>query len=103
LINFFFSRRPHRHQGCRKVLPTVSLSLRNGKQSMVSDYQSKFGQVHWVQPVEPIRPAQKPRDPNPPPMDLRTENQLSFKTFQNVDRMQPCKVNITSIYKFSIL
>ena len=85
-------RRPHRHKGCRKSQNSVGGVFATDDTKMVSDYKSRFGQIHYVAPVEAIRPMQRPRDPNPPPMDLRTENQMAYKVFDNVDRIKPCKV-----------
>lgn len=64
---------------------------------MVSDYKSKFGNFHAVAPVEAIRPMQRPLDPKPPPMDLRTENQMAYKAFENFERMKPCKVSVKQL------
>ena len=86
-------RRPHRHKGCRKSQNSIGGVFAMNDMTMVSDYKSRFGQFHYVAPVDAIRPMQRPRDPNPPPMDLRTENQMAYKAFDNVDRMKPCKVS----------
>lgn len=95
---FFISvlfRRPHHHKGCRRTLPnTMKLSLRDGKNknTMMTDYQSRFGNLHVTSRRQPIRPVQKTRDPNPPAMDFRTENHESYKEFNEVERLPACKV-----------
>lgn len=59
---------------------------------MVTDYQSEFGTFRSGHRREPIRPVQRARDPNPPAMDFRTENHDSYKQFDDIERMKPCKV-----------
>jgi len=85
---------PHKHQGCRRLYPkhTKSNNDRNNI-AMKSDYQSRFGETHsYIDPPKPIRPIEKPRNPNPPPMDLRTENKMAFRDFGTIEKSKPCKL-----------
>ena len=60
---------------------------------MQTDYQARFGEFHSIAPTEAIRPIQKARNPNPPPMDCRTEQKLAYKHFK-AEKLKPCKVSL---------
>lgn len=70
------------------------------KNRMETDYQSKFGSFRSGSRRVPIRPIERPKDPNPPSMDFRTENHESYKFFSDVERLPPCKVRL---YNYCIM
>ena len=61
------------------------------KNKMESDYQARFGTFHSIAAPEAIRPILKARNPNPPPMDGRTEHQMAYIAFKS-EKLKPCKV-----------
>ena len=70
---------------------------------METDYQARFAAYDGISPREAIIPMERPRDPNPPPMDFRTENKMAYKTFSAPAKVRPSKVNKYIIHKKIII
>ncbi|XP_057293464.1 stabilizer of axonemal microtubules 2-like [Hydractinia symbiolongicarpus] len=85
--------RPHRHPYCRKQYPNVTYSFQqNRNNNMETSYQSRFNDFHNIDPPKSMKPVEKQRDPNPPPMDFRTENKMAFKPHNATGKEKPCKL-----------
>ena len=89
-----FSRRPHKHIGCKIPHPTVAVTFDQGNtEKTLSDYKARFPAYNPPQPARPIYQQQElePTDPSLK-MDLNTVKQTSYTKFDQIAKRKPCKV-----------